>query len=354
MTRRSRSGLPPVAALLMLLVAAPASGSTRPAAASRTGAVASRGPSSIFGRGKLDRGQVWAAVDRHLPEIRRCYGAQLSVRPDLRGVVEVRLDIAASGALSRAEIVRNTTNSQPLAACIQSGAARWRLPKPWGGSVRVTYPFTLAPREKDVEPPRPRVGRLASSRIVATVRQRQGEAAKCYERALKRKPSLGGKLKVQFTIAPTGAVSAAKIVSDGLRDAKLSTCVLARLKSWRFPRPVGGPVTARYPFVFSAGGEDPEEARYRRRLVKARLDNAGRGARACLKQRGPAASAVTGEVRVKLNVPALGGKAKVDLLDNGTKSEDARSCALDALRSVRFPQVGQAPESFVYSVRFGG
>jgi len=44
----------------------------------------------MVGRGKLDRGKVWSAVDRHLPRVRRCYVAALTKTPNVAGVIELK------------------------------------------------------------------------------------------------------------------------------------------------------------------------------------------------------------------------------------------------------------------------
>ncbi len=74
----------------------------------------------------------------------------------------------------------------------------------------------------------------------------------CYERELKKDPTLKGKIVVQFTIGPMGRVTNSKIGSSSMRNAAVGSCILGRIRSWRFPKPEGGSVTVSYPFVFTA------------------------------------------------------------------------------------------------------
>ena len=55
-----------------------------------------------------------------------------------------------------------------------------------------------------------------------------------YSRALREQPELQGKVVVQLTIAPTGEVTDARIVSSELNDAELERKLIARIRMFRF------------------------------------------------------------------------------------------------------------------------
>lgn len=55
-----------------------------------------------------------------------------------------------------------------------------------------------------------------------------------YNRALRRDPSIAGKLVLRLTIAPTGEVTACEIVSSELGDAELEQKLVQRIKLFRF------------------------------------------------------------------------------------------------------------------------
>ena len=55
-----------------------------------------------------------------------------------------------------------------------------------------------------------------------------------YNRALRDNPALQGKLVVQLTIAPSGEVTEAHVLSSELGDAELERRIIARIKGFRF------------------------------------------------------------------------------------------------------------------------
>ena len=95
-------------------------------------------------------------------------------------------------------------------------------------------------------------GKMDRSEIARVVRLRIKFVKGCYERALKKDPTLRGKVVVQFTIGEVGRVTKSKIASSTMQSATVGSCILARIASWRFPKPEGGSVTVSFPFVFTA------------------------------------------------------------------------------------------------------
>lgn len=95
-------------------------------------------------------------------------------------------------------------------------------------------------------------GVLDKNAVATVIRQRVGAVQSCYERELKKNPSLKGKLVVQFTIGTAGRVTSASVVSNGLNSAEVGSCVVSRIQSWRFPKPEGGSVTVSKSFVFDS------------------------------------------------------------------------------------------------------
>ena len=95
-------------------------------------------------------------------------------------------------------------------------------------------------------------GELDPSLVSKEVRARLGAIKACYERALKRSPSLSGKIKVRWTITPAGTVSGVDIEEDSVGDSEVSSCIKGLVARWRFPAPSGGAVEVVYPFLFQA------------------------------------------------------------------------------------------------------
>jgi TonB family protein len=87
-------------------------------------------------------------------------------------------------------------------------------------------------------------------RLVARgVRDHLAEVRACYERALKRRGDLGGKLVLRFTLTPAGTVAAVDVDEDTLGDAGVIACVRQAVMRWRFPAPPRR-VEVTFPFVF--------------------------------------------------------------------------------------------------------
>lgn len=71
-----------------------------------------------------------------------------------------------------------------------------------------------------------------------------------YNRALRRDPSLEGKLVLRLTIAPNGEVTACEIVSSELGDTELEAKLVQRVKLFRFEARDVEPITTTKPIDF--------------------------------------------------------------------------------------------------------
>ena len=77
----------------------------------------------------------------------------------------------------------------------------------------------------------------------------------CYERELKRDPSLAGKISVRITVNPDGEVTNAEIVESTLNNSRVERCILSRIRLWKdFPPidPEEGDVTFRQVYTFGS------------------------------------------------------------------------------------------------------
>ncbi|MBN2498226.1 MAG: TonB family protein [Deltaproteobacteria bacterium] len=90
---------------------------------------------------------------------------------------------------------------------------------------------------------------LTRAQILETIRSSAAAQRACYEQALEADPALGGKIQISFTISASGAVSAAEVVSSSLDHAGLQACVLAAVRSLRFPASAE-PCSVVFPFLF--------------------------------------------------------------------------------------------------------
>jgi len=98
------------------------------------------------------------------------------------------------------------------------------------------------------------IGEVRSNASLLAVLQRYAPGIRyCYDDALKRDATLGGKLVLRITVEANGSVSAAELLEDGLRSAAVLDCVLAQVKAWNFGAVPAGRVSFRAPFVFTPG-----------------------------------------------------------------------------------------------------
>ena len=95
-------------------------------------------------------------------------------------------------------------------------------------------------------------GSISRAEIAKVINENFGQVQSCYERALIANPSLSGKLSLEWTINTDGRVSSTRQKFSTLKDAKVASCIMSRLKTWRFPKPRGGIVIVSYPFNFTA------------------------------------------------------------------------------------------------------
>ena len=92
--------------------------------------------------GGLDKEVIARVIANYLGEIRYCYERQLSAEPDIYGKVQVKFTIDGNGSVMEHRIGATSLNSAMVEGCILRRLARWKFPKPKGGThVLVTYPF---------------------------------------------------------------------------------------------------------------------------------------------------------------------------------------------------------------------
>ncbi|MGQ0507463.1 MAG: AgmX/PglI C-terminal domain-containing protein [Myxococcaceae bacterium] len=83
------------------------------------------------------------------------------------------------------------------------------------------------------------------------VKQRLKAIQNCYEKELKRNPSLKGKVVVRFSITPQGRASDVEIEENTVGNEAVSSCIRTVIRTWIFPFKPADDVAVAYPFVFS-------------------------------------------------------------------------------------------------------
>jgi hypothetical protein len=94
-------------------------------------------------------------------------------------------------------------------------------------------------------------GDLSADVIKSEMNKRLRSLKDCYDRALKRNPSLKGKIVLSFEIQESGRISSLNLEDDSVGSAEVKSCIAERARSWRFPQPSGGSVFVSFPLVFT-------------------------------------------------------------------------------------------------------
>ena len=97
-------------------------------------------------------------------------------------------------------------------------------------------------------------GTIDKEAVAKVINSHLHEVSSCYERALLKTPGLSGKIQLEWQITTSGSVGFAKTKSSTMQSAAVESCILASLKTWRFPAAKGAGVVITYPFMFNSVG----------------------------------------------------------------------------------------------------
>ncbi|MFO0598527.1 MAG: AgmX/PglI C-terminal domain-containing protein [Myxococcaceae bacterium] len=97
-------------------------------------------------------------------------------------------------------------------------------------------------------------GTIDKEAVAKVINSHLHEVSSCYERALLKTPGLAGKIVLEWQITTAGAVGYAKTKSSSMQSPAVESCIIASLKTWRFPPAKGAGVVITYPFMFNSVG----------------------------------------------------------------------------------------------------
>jgi len=86
------------------------------------------------------------------------------------------------------------------------------------------------------------------------IRMRIKSVQQCYEKELKRNPTLKGKIVVRFVITTQGRVGEVTIDQNTMGDENVAACIKALITRWTFPIKPEEDAPVSFPFVFQPGG----------------------------------------------------------------------------------------------------
>jgi protein TonB len=95
-----------------------------------------------------------------------------------------------------------------------------------------------------------RTAARSAEEVERVFQKNKGAIFSIYNRALRKNPSLEGKLVVELTIAPNGTVINVKIISSELGDKKLERKLALKIKKFKFADAKVSQITVSYPIDF--------------------------------------------------------------------------------------------------------
>lgn len=95
-------------------------------------------------------------------------------------------------------------------------------------------------------------GDLSEAEIEKALAKFLGKFQFCYEKALLTDSSLAGNIRMQWTINENGSANNTKVLNSQMNHPALHGCIQGVLRGISFPRPRGGPVTAKKIFSFKS------------------------------------------------------------------------------------------------------
>ena len=104
--------------------------------------------------------------------------------------------------------------------------------------------------------PAPVRGALDKEVVREVVRAHTGEIQSCWDRAPWSDPTLPARVMVHFTIAAEGWVTSSGLESSTVDNKRLTDCIVATVRCWRFPKPTGGGIVViSYPWALTPAPE---------------------------------------------------------------------------------------------------
>lgn len=95
------------------------------------------------------------------------------------------------------------------------------------------------------------VGTIDRNGVLRVIKSKQAVIRRCYEKELRFKKDLGGRVVVKFEIGENGKVLTASINDSSLGDAGVENCLKNELVTWQFPEPPANSVAeVIFPFTF--------------------------------------------------------------------------------------------------------
>jgi TonB family protein len=132
-----------------------------------------------------------------------------------------------------------------IAPVLAAAILAWGVPASFRPPPELRHPVSVAGSKVE--------GAHAKKEVIPRIIRRHFDEVKaCYDQELSLHPTLAGRIDVQFTIAPSGQVSEARVQKSTLGNGYVEICIVEAVRRWEFPKPLDRrPVNVSYPFILS-------------------------------------------------------------------------------------------------------
>jgi hypothetical protein len=260
----------PRALLVLVLAAAGCAAGARPVARSQPRAAVDPAESSAepeilvrrppSSTGALDGDEAGWAIFGRSAELGACYagaGGGLAGR----GVVYVLLDVEPAGTVERVTIGHSDIRGARFEGCLRDALSGLALPSS-GRRALVQTHLVFGARDRDDGRALLRAYRTARAgggaphaargEAAVSLTSLRGRIQTCYERRLRGRPDLRGRMMLELTVEVDGQISRAAVTEQALDD-RLSRCVLGAVRNVRLQGEYASSAILQYPVILEPG-----------------------------------------------------------------------------------------------------
>ena len=204
---------------------------------------------------------VDADLKTHAKALNGCYKKAAKKRKNLKGRVVLRFLIKPDGSIIEPEIQSSTLSSPAVENCLVSELGSIKVSeRPGGKTLAMSFALQFDGRSGsgaqmasgDTSNQPQKRGPLEGKVITRVMTSHKNEFSACYDKVVRKNPSLAGRVVLRFTIRGDGSVRNVKVRETSLNHAGVENCIVRVGKKLRFPGESGRDVTkVWYPFVFS-------------------------------------------------------------------------------------------------------
>lgn len=93
------------------------------------------------GAGSRDPEAITASINEQSASVEYCYQKRAKINPNLRGRIDLEIEIAPTGRVSTVKVIDSTLGDPELDSCIERAVKRWRFGSVDSGPVKIRVPF---------------------------------------------------------------------------------------------------------------------------------------------------------------------------------------------------------------------